>query len=83
MRGLFGDATHDAGGLESSEVVGSEFLGVEIVHEYVPDRGEQRMFDRDDGSLFASSGSEAVIAFGEVGVFGPGCARRRVAQGSS
>lgn len=67
--GLFGDAAHDLGGLASGEVVGSEFEVVEVVHEHVPDRGEQGMLDRDDGSLFASSGSEAVVAFAEVGVF--------------
>lgn len=79
--GLLGDATHDVHRITSGEMVGAAFVIVEVVHEHVPDRDEQRMFDRDDCSLFAPSGSETVVAFAEVAVFGPGRAHRRVAQG--
>ncbi len=60
--GLFGDAAHDVDGFASGEVVGPEFVVVDVVHEHVPDRGEQRVLDRDDGPLFATSGCQAVVA---------------------
>jgi len=32
--GLFGDAAHDVGGFASGEVVGPEFVVVDVVHEH-------------------------------------------------
>jgi hypothetical protein len=37
--GLFGDTTHDVGGVASGEVVGSEFVVVGVFHKHVPDCG--------------------------------------------
>jgi len=39
-------------------VVGSEFVVVDVVHEHVPDRGEQGVLDGHDGALFAASGGQ-------------------------
>jgi hypothetical protein len=44
-----------------------------ILTEHVPDGGEDRPFDRDDGSEFSAAGGDASVLGAEVGVALSGC----------
>jgi hypothetical protein len=65
--GLLDDAAHRAFGIEPSEVVAAEIVVVDVVGEHVPDRGEDRVFDGDNGFLLAESRREASVAGTEGG----------------
>ena len=58
---------HRAFGIEPSEVVAAEIVVVDVVGEHVPDRGEDRVFDGDNGFLLAESRREASVAGTEGG----------------
>jgi hypothetical protein len=51
-------------GVASGEVVGAEVVVVDVVGVYVPDGGQDRVFDGVDGSLFAAAGDDAPVAGG-------------------
>ena len=53
--GLSDDAQHRAFGIEPSEVVAAEIVVVDVVGEHVPDRGEDRVFDGDNGFRLTQS----------------------------
>src|SRR5581483_10682330 len=53
------------------EVLAAEVGVFGVVGEHVPDRGQDRMLQRDQGAFFAAAGDDASVAGGEVGVLGP------------
>ena len=79
--GLSDDAAHRAFGIEPGEVVAAEIVVVDVVGQHVPGRGEDRVFDGDDGFRFTQSRREASVAGTEVGVvLGAGRGHRGGAQ---
>jgi hypothetical protein len=80
---LSDEASGEAVGVLAGEVVVAGVVVELSGLEHVPDRGEDGVPDRGDGTMLSPAAAQTLILGGEVGVFGPAGSQRGFGQSRS